>query len=125
MLHELVANLVDNALRYTPGGGIVTAVVITSQGVNLLRIADNGPGIPPDERERVFERFYRLHSGGSDGCGLGLPIVREIAMASGAEVRLSDAPVGTGLVVTVTFAARPAIAPATSADRTVDTLTTE
>jgi two-component system, OmpR family, sensor histidine kinase TctE len=112
MLHELVANLVDNALRYTAAGGVVTAVVETRDNVNVLRIADNGSGIPVEERERVFERFYRLRQDRSDGCGLGLPIVREIAIASGATVSLSDAPAGSGLVVTVTFPARPPIASA-------------
>ncbi len=120
MLHELVANLVDNALRYTPAGGIVTAVVEASDKVNILRIADNGPGIPLEERERVFERFYRLQQDRSDGCGLGLPIVREIAAASGAQVSLSDPPAGTGLIVTVTFPARPAIARTAESDATLD-----
>jgi two-component system sensor histidine kinase TctE len=110
MLHELVANLVDNALRYTPPGGVVTAIVETGENVNVLRIADDGPGIPFEERNHVFERFYRLRQDRSDGCGLGLPIVREIATASGATVGLSDAPKGSGLVVTVTFPARPPIA---------------
>ncbi|HEV3238961.1 MAG TPA: sensor histidine kinase [Casimicrobiaceae bacterium] len=107
MLHELVANLIDNALRYTPAGGVVTAAVETRDDVNILRIADDGPGIPPEERERVFERFYRLRQDKSDGCGLGLAIVREIANASGAVVRLSAPASGTGLVVEVTFPARP------------------
>jgi two-component system, OmpR family, sensor histidine kinase TctE len=57
----------------------------------------------------VFERFYRLRQDRSDGCGLGLPIVREIAIASGATVALSDAPSESGLVVTVTFPARPVV----------------
>ena len=69
-----------------------------------LRIEDNGPGIPAEQRERVFERFYRLHDDGPGGSGLGLPIVREIAAASRASVQLSDAPRGTGLVVSVVFA---------------------
>jgi two-component system sensor histidine kinase TctE len=115
MLHELVANLVDNALRYTPAGGVVTAIIETRDKLNILRIADNGPGIPLEERDRVFERFYRLRQDRSDGCGLGLPIVREIAIASGATVGLSDAPKGSGLVVTVAFPARPAGALATPA----------
>jgi two-component system sensor histidine kinase TctE len=113
MLHELVANLVDNALRYTPAGGIVTAIVARTASGAQLRVEDNGPGIPATERERVFERFYRLRHDASDGCGLGLAIVREIAVTSAAEVSLGDAPGGTGLAVTVTFPARPAEATAT------------
>ena len=125
MLHELVANLVDNALRYTPAGGVVTAVVETKENNNILRIVDNGPGIPIEERDRVFERFYRLRQDRSDGCGLGLPIVREIAIASGATVSLSDAPAESGLVVTVTFPARPPVAPAPPAHAAVDKVLTD
>ena len=104
MLHELVANLVDNAIRYTPRGGVVTAAVEGTEERVTLRIEDNGPGIPLDQRERVFERFYRLHDDGSSGSGLGLPIVREIAAASRARVDLSTPLRGQGLVVSVVFA---------------------
>jgi len=104
MLHELVANLVDNAIRYTPRGGVVTAAIEGTAERVMLRIEDNGPGIPPEHRERVFERFYRLHDDGSGGSGLGLPIVREIAAASHARVELSAPPRGNGLVVSVMFA---------------------
>jgi len=103
MLHELVANLVDNAIRYTPPGGVVTAAVLGSTSGVTLCVEDNGPGIPAEQRERVFERFYRLHDDGPGGSGLGLPIVREIAAASRADVKLSDPPSGNGLVVSVTF----------------------
>jgi two-component system sensor histidine kinase TctE len=104
MLHEMAANLVDNAIRYTPPGGTVTAAVVADERRVTLRIEDNGPGIPVEQRERVFERFYRLHDDAPGGCGLGLPIVREIAVASLAKVTLSDPPGGRGLVVLVTFA---------------------
>jgi two-component system sensor histidine kinase TctE len=103
MLEELVANLLDNALRYTPAGGIVTLAVDGSEHGTLLRVEDNGPGIPEAERERVFERFYRLQEDRSDGSGLGLAIVREIAAASKAEVALSTPPCGNGLLVTISF----------------------
>ncbi len=102
MLHELVANLIDNAIRYTPDRGVVTAVLEASEARVTLRIEDNGPGIPAEERERVFERFYRHDAAASGGCGLGLPIVREIAAASGARVALSEPP-GGGLAVSVVF----------------------
>jgi two-component system, OmpR family, sensor histidine kinase TctE len=69
-----------------------------------LCVEDNGPGIPQQERERVFERFYRLHDTVSDGCGLGLAIVREIARGHGARVNLSSPASGQGLVVDVVFA---------------------
>ena len=103
LLYELVANLVDNALRYTPEGGRVTAGVACVRDAVVLTVTDNGPGIPPGEREKVFERFYRLHDTHSDGCGLGLSIVREIATASGARVVLGQPSGGAGLLVTVTF----------------------
>lgn len=105
LLEELVANLVDNAIRYTPAGGMVTVAVTANEQATVLRVEDNGPGIPESEREHVFERFYRLHEDRSDGCGLGLAIVREIASASHAKVTLSNPPVGSGLVVTVRFPA--------------------
>jgi two-component system sensor histidine kinase TctE len=101
MLHELVANLVDNALRYTQAGGVVTVSARREQDQVLLLVEDNGPGIPPEDRLRVFERFSRLHPGDSPGCGLGLAIVKELAHALGAGIQLADPGEGTGLVVTV------------------------
>jgi two-component system sensor histidine kinase TctE len=105
LIHELVANLVDNALRYTPPGGRVTAGIRTTPQAVVLTVADNGPGIPVEARDKVFERFYRLRDTHSDGCGLGLSIVREIAGASGASVELGQPGDGPGLLVTVTFPA--------------------
>ncbi len=105
MLKELVVNLVDNALRYTPRGGRVTACVEIIPGAVELRVEDDGPGIPEAERERVFERFYRLTHEVADGCGLGLAIVREIAATSGASVTLRDGPAGKGLAAIVRFPA--------------------
>jgi two-component system sensor histidine kinase TctE len=103
MLHELVANLVDNALRYTPTHGVVTVGIRLEADRMVLRVEDNGPGIPEADRARVFERFCRLHDDDAPGCGLGLSIVQEVATAMGAEISLGDPPVGTGLVVTLWF----------------------
>jgi two-component system sensor histidine kinase TctE len=108
MLHELVANLVDNALRYTPAKGVVTVSVQHEEDRVILCVEDNGPGIPLEDRERVFERFCRLHQDDQPGCGLGLSIVQEVAQSMGAEVHLADPATGTGLLVTVTF---PSVAP--------------
>jgi two-component system sensor histidine kinase TctE len=112
MLHELVVNLVDNALRYTPRGGVVTVGIEPAEDNWLLTVRDNGPGIPPAERQRVFERFYRVLGTEAEGSGLGLAIAREIAERSGGSIDLSDAPAGspggTGLLVTVRLPRRPA-----------------
>lgn len=103
LLAELLANLVDNALRYTPAGGQVTVHVSCDGDRAELVVEDNGPGIPAADRERVFERFCRLENSSSDGCGLGLAIVREIASTHGAQVTLHDAPSGSGLAARVRF----------------------
>jgi len=111
-LREIAMNLVDNAIRYTQPGGVVTSrIVVLPQAVALV-VEDNGPGIAPEQRERVFERFYRINDGDSGGCGLGLPIVREFASRMGATVALGAPPAGRGLSVTVTFRAAAAAAPA-------------
>jgi two-component system sensor histidine kinase TctE len=102
MLHELVANLVDNALRYTPPRGVVTVSLRAREGGVAIRVEDNGPGIPPEDRKRVFERFSRLPPGDTQGSGLGLAIVKELAAVLGLEIQLADPAQGTGLVVTVT-----------------------
>jgi len=108
MLHELVANLIDNALRYGRDGGVVT-VSVHSDGERVrLSVEDDGPGISPEQRELVFERFYRLSGEMCEGSGLGLSIVREIALASQATVVLADAPSGRGLLVRVDFPSAPA-----------------
>ena len=102
LLRELLSNLVDNAVRYTPAGGMVTvAVRQTGQQVELS-VCDSGPGIPAAERQRVFERFYRGESAGGDGCGLGLAIVEEIARTHRADIALEDV-AGGGLRVRVGF----------------------
>ena len=93
LLRELVRNLVDNALQYTPSGGMVTVRVIDDPfgQVVVLQVEDTGPGIPALEREKVFQPFYRTLGTDVDGSGLGLAIVREIAVQHEAEVTLEDA----------------------------------
>ncbi|MGO4478205.1 ATP-binding protein [Massilia sp. 2TAF26] len=102
-LHILIGNLLDNALRYTPSGGRVDVTVAHTGQEVLLQVADDGIGIPPAERERVFDRFYRGAGHAEWGSGLGLSIVRSVANAHGATVTLGDGPTGRGLLVTVRF----------------------
>jgi signal transduction histidine kinase len=101
-LSAALRNLVDNALRYSPSGARVELRVWNENGAALLRVDDSGPGIPPAERARVFDRFYRRAAGGEEGTGLGLAIVRSVAERHGAELTLSDSPAG-GLRVTLRF----------------------
>ena len=101
-LRELASNLIDNAVRYTQAGGKVTVNVLVNGAVEL-RVDDNGPGIPEEERERVFERFYRVLGSGVSGSGLGLAIVREIAQSHQADVTLDDGPGGSGTTVAIKF----------------------
>ncbi|HEX6959897.1 MAG TPA: sensor histidine kinase N-terminal domain-containing protein [Ferrovibrio sp.] len=108
MIREMLVNLIDNALRYTPPGGAVAVSVERRDQICILRIGDTGPGIPPAERERVFERFYRLPEAAGEGSGLGLAIVREICMTAGGAVRLLDPPGGRGTLVEVTLPAAAA-----------------
>nr|WP_039051542.1 sensor histidine kinase [Bordetella avium] len=109
LLGEMINNLVDNALRYTPSGGHITVRVRQTAEHAVLEVEDSGPGIPPEERERVFDRFYRVLGTLSDGSGLGLAIVREIAQKHRAGVHIeshpsrhSDLP-GTRIVVTFNY----------------------
>ncbi len=102
-LMEMLNNLIDNAIRYTPEGGhITTCVNATAQGTEL-NVEDNGPGIEPQHRERVFERFYRILGSGQSGSGLGLAIVAEVAKRHGAELKLDVGSNGEGTRITVRF----------------------
>ncbi|WP_020206557.1 sensor histidine kinase [Cupriavidus sp. WS] len=105
LLRELVVNLVDNALRYTPRGGRVTVRARRAGAACLLEVEDDGPGIAPDERAAVLEPFYRGKGAGPGGSGLGLTIARDIAGAHGATLALLCGAAGRGLLVRVSFAA--------------------
>src|SRR3989338_8490384 len=104
-LSILIRNLVDNAIRYTPAGGFVTVQVITqpSQHKVILRVIDNGPGISPELRTRVFERFYRILGTKTSGSGLGLAIAQQIAELHHASINLGTPENGKGLQVDVIF----------------------
>lgn len=99
-LSELLGNLLDNALRYTPRSSMVT-VRVTAEG--MLEVEDNGPGIPEQDRERVFERFHRLLGNAAEGSGLGLAIVKEIAQIHGSTVSVGSGPGGIGACFRVKF----------------------
>jgi signal transduction histidine kinase len=105
LLREMLSNLIDNALRYSPDGGSITVSIDRDResGCYALAVSDTGPGIPADERERVFEPFYRGADVMAPGTGLGLAIVRTIATVHGAHVALSSGPGNRGLCVTVQF----------------------
>lgn len=104
----LVRNLVDNAVRYTAPGGRVDVSVERSSALPaqaVVRVMDNGPGIAPEERGRVFDRFYRRPGTAAPGSGLGMAIVKAIAESHGAAVVLDSGESGRGLAVTVSFPA--------------------
>lgn len=107
MLEVLARNLIDNAIRYTPGGGEVEVSVSQTAGQVSLNVTDSGPGIPPEERRRVFDRFYRILGSGESGSGLGLAIVEQIARPHGATISLADGKNGRGLSVDVVFSSSP------------------
>ena len=110
LLGELVRNLVDNAINYTPVGGHVTVRLMVDRfsGILVLIVEDSGPGIPESERELVFQPFYRALGTNVDGSGLGLAIVQEIAQQHGASITVEDAdlpghPDSPGTRVTLRF----------------------
>ncbi|RKP49095.1 sensor histidine kinase [Trinickia fusca] len=92
MLREMLSNVIDNAIRYTPVNGRITVRVMAEPAKNLvhLEVEDTGPGIAPAERPKVVERFYRILGREGDGSGLGLAIVREIATMHGGTLTLDD-----------------------------------
>ena len=104
LIRELLANLLDNAIRYTPAGGRITVRAMVKEKKAALEVEDNGPGIAASDADAVFERFYRIKGSPGDGCGLGLAIVKEIARTHNATVELKTPPSGQGTLVRVNFA---------------------
>ena len=104
-LHLILRNLVDNAVKYTPAGGRVDIALGRDAQGAWLAVDDSGPGIPEAERQRVFDRFYRVAGSEADGSGLGLAIVRTVAERMGATVRLGASPALGGLRAEVRFPA--------------------
>jgi two-component system sensor histidine kinase TctE len=119
LLSEVLSNLIDNALRYGRQGGHVTLIVEAGPPPTLT-VQDDGPGIAPEERTRIFERFYRVQHGNGDGCGLGLSIVEQIARLHQATVTVTTGVNDQGSRFTVTFkqgGPLASVAPATAAPR--------
>jgi two-component system, OmpR family, sensor kinase len=100
-LRIMAGNLVDNALRYTPEGGVVDVRLFRSGGESVLEVTDTGPGIPPADRSRVLRRFQRGAAAAVAGSGLGLAIVDEVVRQHGGTVELGEGGGGIGLRVTV------------------------
>jgi two-component system sensor histidine kinase QseC len=106
MLEILLTNLLNNARKYTPRGGEVLVTVERFAGMARLRVEDSGPGIPADERELAFERFYRgsrADAAGPPGSGLGLAIVRHIVQLHNAVIELAESRFDSGLAVIIDF----------------------
>jgi signal transduction histidine kinase len=111
-LHRLVLNLIENAVRHTPAGTHIR-VSLTDRGPEVvLEVADDGPGVPPELRDRVFERFVRGAGDRGSSSGLGLAIVSAVAESHGGSVELRDARPGARFVVRLPRAAVPEPVPA-------------
>ncbi len=102
LLGELLSNLIDNALRYSSRSGRVS-VIVQGGAATTLAVQDDGPGIPVEERSKIFQRFYRMANVTAEGCGLGLAIVEEIARLHHATVSVGDGADAQGSRFTVTF----------------------
>ena len=103
LLHRLIANLVDNAMRYSPPKSQILLELGTTMNGLRLTVSDDGPGIPEEQREQVFNRFFRLADQSASGTGLGLSICRKIAVMHKATISLSVGPNGRGLSVHIDF----------------------
>jgi signal transduction histidine kinase len=100
LLAQMISNLVENALNHTPDGSTVTLAARRREKGIEVEVADNGPGIPAQEREKVFDRFYRLdRSRATTGSGLGLALVKAIATLHGLAIRLEDRKPGLAVIV--------------------------
>ncbi len=106
LLRDLLDMLIENAIDYTPSGGHITVVTRSVAGGCVLRVEDDGPGIAPSERERVFQRFYRLPGAAGEGSGLGLAIAREIVNLHAGRITIDEGPGGRGTTVQVWLPAR-------------------
>lgn len=102
---QVMLNLVGNAVRYAPGGSIVTVAIEKQADYAAISVADQGQGVPEEDRERVFEKFERLGRSGDGGSGLGLFISRRLARAMGGDLIVTDAPSG-GALFRLTLPAR-------------------
>ncbi|MCB1756992.1 MAG: sensor histidine kinase [Gammaproteobacteria bacterium] len=105
LLHEMLANLVDNAVRYSRDGGVITVRVKSLPEGQMVQVEDDGPGIPEEKRGRVFERFYRLTPGDGQGSGLGLGIVRDVLKLHDGSISLTSGENGKGLCVSLVLPA--------------------
>ena len=103
LLRILMRNLIDNAIRYSPSGSEVRVDVGRLEGGTQFTVSDQGPGIPAEEKQQVWERFHRVLGTGETGSGLGLSIVKRIAELHGAQTELTEGDGGKGLRVIVTF----------------------
>jgi two-component system, OmpR family, sensor histidine kinase TctE len=103
LLDDLLSNLIDNALQYTPRGGRVTVACGVRQGRVYLSVEDNGPGIPEADRQRVRQRYVRLPNSPGPGSGLGLAIVEDIARLYDASLSIETGSDGTGTRVSIQF----------------------
>ena len=107
-LHRLVLNLMENALRHTDPGTAVEASVERSNGHIVLAVEDDGPGIPAELQDKVFERFFRAHGDRSGSSGLGLAIVRAVAESHQGSVQLEPPLDGRGARFVVRFPVKKA-----------------
>ena len=102
-LGSLISNLLDNAVRYSAPGGRIDVALFRTNSEASLTVTDQGPGIPEDLRERVFESYYRIPGVAASGSGLGLAIVKEVALTHQARVEVSDPVGGQGTSISVRF----------------------
>ena len=105
-LRVMLGNLIDNAIRYTQRSGKIDVCIDTRENQPVLTVTDNGPGIPAEFRERVFDRFFRREGSGEIGSGLGLAIVKNVVVRHHATVALESASDNHGLRVVVRFPAQ-------------------
>lgn len=117
LLAQALANLIDNAIKYTPAGGEVRVGAYVRDGRPALIVQDNGPGVPDSERERIFDRFVRLEADrGKPGNGLGLSLVRAVATMHGARIDAEDARPGLKIAISLPPAPAPASVSAEAAE---------